>query len=300
METIRSLVPSLAATNRIHLQGWGEPFTHPDILEILTMCKSAGHLVSTTTNGSLLAPDTIEGIVNRGLDIIAFSLAGVNERNDTIRRGNSLKKTLAAINGIQKAKAKHDADKPRIHLAYMLLRSGLNDLARLPDFFGNIGVDQVVISSLSLIVRPELADESFTTMSHEEYSELRARLREMRNTSMAQGVNVFFHVASPQLANSMCSENIAGASFIGSDGGVSPCVMANIPVKGDVYHYLQGISMPHEKIIFGNISNHRFIDIWNQKEYQRFRTSFSKEHGGYSCVGCQKLHIDDLSDDMHW
>jgi len=300
LETIRSLLPSLAATNHIHLQGWGEPFTHPGILEILTMCKSAGHMVSTTTNGSLLSSDSIEEIVTRGLDIIAFSLAGMDKRNDTIRLGNSLKKTLAAISGIQKAKAKHGTDKPRIHLAYMLLRSGLDDLARIPDFFGNVGVDQVVISSLSLIVRPELADESFTTMNHEEYSDMRMRLHEMRYTSKAQGVDVFFHVVSPQLENTMCSENIAGALFIGSDGGVSPCVMANIPVKGDVYHYLQGIRIPHEKIIFGNINNQRFIDIWNQKEYRRFRRSFSKDHRRFICNYCQKLQIDDLSGDMDW
>jgi MoaA/NifB/PqqE/SkfB family radical SAM enzyme len=297
LETLRHLIPSLENTEHIHLQGWGEPFTHPDLLQMLTLCKRAGCVVSTTTNGSLLTPDCIEEVVVRGMDIIAFSLAGVDEESDSVRRGNSIDKALGAIDHFHRLKAKYGVDRPKIHVAFMLLRSGLGALDKLPEFLGNLGIDQVVISSLSLIVRKDLEEESLISMGIDEYSELSARLIEMRNKCRKLGVDVFFHLASPRTPNQYCPENIEKALFIGSDGSVSPCVMANIPVAEDAVHYFRGTKTRLGKIIFGNIADQKIVDIWRQKEYKKFRKSFSRVHRSYNCSTCAKLRIDNLPGD---
>jgi len=42
---------------------------------------------------------------------------------------------------------RYKVDNPEIHIAYMLLRSGLNDLETLLDFLANTGAAQIVVSS---------------------------------------------------------------------------------------------------------------------------------------------------------
>ncbi len=54
----------------------------------------------------------------------------------------------------------------------MLLRSGLDDLEKLPEFLRNTGAAQTVVSSLSYVVSPEIERESILARGEEEYSDL--------------------------------------------------------------------------------------------------------------------------------
>lgn len=95
-------------------------------------------------------------MVGQGLDVIGFSLAGIDEQNDKIRKGTRINKVLECMEEIHRAKDKYSVDNPEIHIAYMLMRSGLEDLEKLPEFLGKTGAAQTVVSSLSYVVSPEM------------------------------------------------------------------------------------------------------------------------------------------------
>ncbi len=57
----------------------GEPFLHPQILEMLTEAVASGVWVMVSTNGTPLTPDRIERLVRIGLHHIQFSFAGYNK-----------------------------------------------------------------------------------------------------------------------------------------------------------------------------------------------------------------------------
>jgi len=297
LSVFRSLGPIFEKIPYIHLQGWGEPFSHPDFFDMLAFAKKRGCTVGTTTNGNLLSSESIERLVGERLDIIAFSLAGMNDANDRMRRGTSIEQVLHAIEKIHTAKAKHHAELPKIHIAYMLLRSGLGDLPKLPAFFAGTGADQVVISSLSMIVRPELEKESFAGLSKEEYLDVRRRLLQLKNESARLGVNVHFHIASPLVAGDICPENVGKTLVIGSDGRVSPCVMTNIPVRGVNFHYRNNEKRRLGHLSFGNIINEPLNEIWYSRAYRAFRRSFVEGPKREACMDCLKLCIDDLTND---
>ena len=107
MEAFTNLVPAFSTTKLVYLQGWGEPFTHPQFFEMLKLAKKAGCRVGTTTNGTLLNRHLIEKLVIEGLDIVGFSLAGMDEKNDTIRRGTHIKIVLNCMEEIHRAKQKY-------------------------------------------------------------------------------------------------------------------------------------------------------------------------------------------------
>jgi MoaA/NifB/PqqE/SkfB family radical SAM enzyme len=120
---------------------------------MVRLAKDAGCKVGTTSNGTLLNRDIIARLINEGLDIIGFSLVGVDEKNDRIRQGTRTKTVLACMEEIHRAKQRYGSDTPAIHIAYMLLRSGLDELEKIPEFLSHTGADQTVISSLSFVAR---------------------------------------------------------------------------------------------------------------------------------------------------
>jgi MoaA/NifB/PqqE/SkfB family radical SAM enzyme len=91
MDTFKLVVPALSKTALTYLQGWGEPLLHPDLAAMVRLAKRAGCTVGTTTNGMLLDETGCHRLMDAGLDILAFSLAGTTSAcNDTARGGNQV------------------------------------------------------------------------------------------------------------------------------------------------------------------------------------------------------------------
>ncbi|MCK4986415.1 MAG: radical SAM protein [Desulfobacterales bacterium] len=287
LEAFRNLIPAFGKTKLIYLQGWGEPFTHPQFFEMLEIAKEAGCTVGTTTNGNILGRETIEKMVSQGLDVIGFSLAGVDEKNDKIRKGTRIKKVLECMEEIHRAKDKYGADNPEIHIAYMLLRSGLDDLEKLPEFLRNTGAAQTVVS-------PEMERESILARGEEEYSELKDRLLEVRREAVNQGADVHFHIVSPVQNNFSCSENIPKAVVVGSDGSLSPCVMKQMPVQGENVYYINGQTYVQQNLSFGKIQKESLNTIRHHKGYQQFIHEFRNGKGPAVCQNCLKKQIENF------
>ena len=293
LEAFRSLGPAFARTNLVYLQGWGEPFTHPRFFEMLQIAKEAGCLVGTTTNGTLLDRETIEKLVGHELDVIGFSLAGVDQQNDIIRKGTSIKKVLACIEQIHRAKDKYGTDHPQIHIAYMLLHSGLGDLKKLPEFLSDTGAAQTVVSSLSYVVSPEMEKESVLA-SGQKYAELKEHLLEVRKEAVNKGLDVHFHIVSPVQNNFSCSENIPGAIVVGSDGNLAPCVMKQIPVQGENVYYIKGQTHVQHNLFFGKIQKNSLKTIWYRKECRQFIRKCRNGTTPVVCQNCLKKQIENF------
>jgi MoaA/NifB/PqqE/SkfB family radical SAM enzyme len=295
LEVFENLIPAFAKAKLVYLQGWGEPFTHPHFFDMLRFAKESGCMVGTTSNATLLSRKSIESLINEGIDVIGFSLAGVDEKNDSIREGTRIRKVLDCIDEIHRVKHKYGIDSPKIHVAYMLMRSRLEDLDRLPRFLGNAGVSETVVSSLSLVVSPEMEAEAALANSETEYLELRSRLAEVKETSAKEGAAVYFHIVPPLVKKFACGENIGSAIVIGSDGSVCPCVMKQIPVNGKNFHYFRGQKCRLENLAFGNLSEDSLNDICHLKAYREIVRDFLRDIPPKACQSCLKQSIDTLS-----
>jgi MoaA/NifB/PqqE/SkfB family radical SAM enzyme len=294
LEAFRNLVPAFARTHLVYLQGWGEPFLHPQFFKMLQIAKAAGCMVGTTTNGTLLDRVLIERLVGKGLDVIGFSLAGVDGKNDRIRKGTSIKKVLECMEEVHRAKAKYRVDKPEVHVAYMLLRSGLDDLEKLPQFLSNTGAAQTVVSSLSYVASPGMEKESVLASGEKTYVELKDRLLEVKREAMNHLTNVHFHFVSPLQNHFSCSENIPGAVVVGSDGSLSPCVMKQIPVQGNNYYLINGQKRLQQNLSFGTIQQESLKTIWHRKEYRQFIHEFRDGNTPTVCRYCLKKQIENF------
>lgn len=288
LETFRKLLPPFAQTRLVYLQGWGEPLLHPDFFTMVAMAKNAGCRVGTTTNGMLLDDGQIRRLVECGIDLVAFSLAGVDGDNDIRRRGTRLDHVLSVIETLNRTKENLGSLKPAIHIAYMLLRSGLQDLKRLPTTFKGLGVSQVVISTLDFVPRKDLAGETFLTEKAQEYEELKAQLGELAEVSQPYQLKIHYQLKEPGARRLICPENVQRALFVSADGTVAPCVFANLPVARAVY-YAGGTGRPYSRLILGNLDELPLPAIWRQPAYVNFRRSFYTGKLISLCQNCLKM-----------
>lgn len=288
MAVFENLKPALKKTRLLHLQGWGEPFLHPQFFEMVALGKAAGCHVGTTTNAVLLNQERIERLVELGVDLVAFSLAGTGPENDEIRRGTRLEKVLEAVRALTREKERCRAIRPAIHVAYMLFRSGLEGLRRLPSLVEGMGVSDVVVTTLDFAPSEELLNEVICPETVEEYEEVRSVLESVQVEGERRDLRIHYHLPHPRVRREVCSENVRRALCISSDGAVSPCVFTNFQIA-DACYFQRNERRPCRRMTFGNVAEKPLADIWREKTYEAFRNSFREGPLANPCRGCPKL-----------
>jgi len=290
-ELYYSIKPVLKKTDLVYLQGWGEPFTHPQFFDFVRLAQSCGCQVGTTSNGLLLDERLCRRIVESGVDILALSLAGIDATNDQIRRGTSLTKVLDVLALLKKIKEERRLERPAVHIAYLLLRSRLKDLKLLPAFFADQGVEMVVISTLDLVAAPELMNESIVPQDRAEYEEICSQLEAAIRAAKNFGITMHAWLTHP-MQPGPCTENIDSAAVVGVDGTVSPCVYAKLPVTGAVHHWLGEQQRNFMPLAFGNISHTPLQKIWHSSAYTTFRESHHTGRPPLPCQDCVRRRMD--------
>ncbi|MEA2115615.1 MAG: radical SAM/SPASM domain-containing protein [Thermodesulfobacteriota bacterium] len=281
---LHDLLPSLSHTNLVFLQGWGEPFLHPDLFEMVRLCKNQGKKVGFTTNGMLLNKKNIHTIVDLQVDILGVSFAGTTpSTHNRIRKGTDFETVVAALEYLRRIKAEKKTTKPAIHLAYIMLASNFDELSRITSLAKNVGAEQVVASNLTLIQEPQLFQEALFNNPQRlnEYSRTLVKIKKE-----AAANNVLFAYRDPALdeTSCVCPENVCRACVINVAGEVGPCVFTNPILSGtgssgkavgkQMMAIFKDQPVPLETFSFGNIKNIDLVRIWGSKKYREFRNLF--------------------------
>lgn len=288
LEPFKKILPFCSETALIHMQGWGEPFLNPDFFEMISLAKKQGHRVSTTTNGTLMDKETLERIIDLGVDVIAFSLAGTDATNDQIRKGTRLKQVLKVIAYLSQLKQNRQVLKPEIHLAYMLLRSGLKDIERLPALLEDLDISQIVISTLDFIPDASLAEASFQA-DPSALSDVQTHLNTIVADGRSRGVEIHYQIPGAE-KQVLCSENVLRSLVISSDGNVSPCVFTNMPLM-DEHAVQETQATSYTPLHLGNIHTSPLNQIWWQKKAKTVRRAFAQHQHLPPCIDCAKRRI---------
>jgi MoaA/NifB/PqqE/SkfB family radical SAM enzyme len=290
LEAFERLTPAFTRAKMVFLQGWGEPFLNSDLMTMARIAKKAGCKVGTTTNGMLLNEKIIYQLIECGMDVLAFSLAGIDEKNDALRQGTRLDTILGAIHLLQEIKKNWGKELPAVHIAYILLRSRLGDIEGLPFFLQGLAVSQVVVSTLDFVPCKELEGETIKPSTAEEYEELRARLDAVKVETEQLGVRFHYRLHGAGEGTTTCTENIQRALFVSSDGRVSPCVFTNLPISQDTQICFNG-DQRYRRLTFGNVGDASIGDIWRGRAYRDFRESFYGMRLPSICQDCPKLFV---------
>ena len=275
-ETFAALHPLVRRARLVHLQGWGEPLLNPAFFRFASAARLVGCAVSTTTCGLHVTADTAADLVRCGLDIVAFSLVGVDEAGNARRRGIPLSAVAAGIGALQEAKRRAKSPLPHIHLAYLLLASQVEDIAGLPALMAQLGVSTAVVSTLDYIAAPELSREAFAPGDRRTGHALEV-LRRAAARAESDGRRI--HYGLPGTSPSCeCAEHIRSCLYVDAEGDVSPCVYCNPPVMHN----------DARQRVFGNVTRLSPQKIWNAAEFRHFRTIQASGMPDTVCADCPK------------
>lgn len=287
----RRILPMLARSTRpspwrqplLHLQGWGEPLLNPDFFAMVAAAKRAGLRVGTTSNGMTIDSAMAARIVQSGIDIISLSVAGIDQRNDAIRRGTRLDGVFDALAALDRHKKALQSATPSVHIAFMLLASGLDDVEHIAETFAHRGVDQIVVSTFDFVPDDSLRAEAVVPRTASDYETLSQCLGHAAAKAAEMGMSFHYRIPPPLGGQpGLCAEHVQAALIVTIDGEVTPCMFNRFGEQDPS----SPSSPPYS---FGNLAQQSLAEIWWSEPYLRFRRSFWNGTPPAQCLACSKL-----------
>jgi len=132
----RALVDELGpSATYAQLWGFGEPFLHPHILDMVAYCKNFGMEVRVSTNGHFLGDGrSAERLVASGLNSLKISLDGATQETLQRYRVNaSLDRILDGIREINEAKTRCASKHPRLVLQFIVMKHNQHEIPRMKE-----------------------------------------------------------------------------------------------------------------------------------------------------------------------
>lgn len=278
MDTFARLWPLMKRSIRLHLQGWGEPLLNPSFFDMAALARRAGCAVSTTTCGLRMDKDLALRLVESGLDIVAFSLAGTDTVSNAVRQGVDFDRVCESISMLQAVRQSRMAGHPEIHVAYLMLASRMEAVRGLPALMHRLGVHGAVVSTLDYIPAPDLASEGFRPHETEKLARAASILKDTEAEASRLGLGFYWALPRPDASGTGCRENIARCLYVGADGSLSPCVYVNLPLQGPDPHWRS----------FGNVRSQDPLAVWESEEFRRFRDRLTGGQPDLPCLTCVK------------
>ncbi|MDP8256478.1 MAG: radical SAM protein [Candidatus Alcyoniella australis] len=228
----------------IGLTGWGEPLTHPSLVDWIEQIKALEprRKVRLTTNGALLSEQMIQRLVDSGLDSISIS---IDDTEPEAGIGHPGGRSVAQRIELLCVRAAGGA--PRIVLQPMIQPDCSQRIERVIELARRVGADAVNLVRLDVTLDPDL--------DRPDLAEERRIVAQARDYGHGHGVRVVSVNNLPYLAlanhfDRHCVRNFYHA-YVNVDGELTPCCRLRS-------HAL------------GSLLEHDLATLWRGAEFERF------------------------------
>jgi MoaA/NifB/PqqE/SkfB family radical SAM enzyme len=297
-ELIIQGIKQLNSIPSVFFGGFGEPLTHPRILEMVSSAKQAGCSVELITNGILLTPQICSAFIHVGVDRIWVSVDGATPQSYAdVRLGDMLPRVLANLGELQKQLKKSGALAPRLGIAFVAMKRNIRDLPEVVELGKKLGADMFSISNV-LPHTPEMLAEALYVGPHNgdvivtEWSPLlsipRIDINDLTKEPFLEAIKKAGSIAITRkdirLGADVCPFVEKGSISIRWDGGVSPC----LPLLHENDNFLDFRKRKSLAYIVDNINQHSLGDVWCSPGYAALRKRLQAFDFAYctSCNGC--------------
>jgi MoaA/NifB/PqqE/SkfB family radical SAM enzyme len=270
----RKVSDLIRQARHVHLQGWGEPLLHPDLLAMLKIAKDLQARVGLTTNGQLLGPETAETLIKGGIDVIAVSLAGADAKtHGQIRTGTDFRHIITNILSLKRLKAELGLDRPSVVISFLMLRQNVRQLPGVIGLAAELGADRVSATNLDLVWDAETDGmRAFQDLGSRaaRYDDL---VNKARKAASSAGIDLRLYPLIPD-EQPVCEANPLKNLFVSFDGCLAPCPYLGLPAA-KIPRYFMGRTTSCPRLCFGNIMEGTFSETWNSRPYAEFRQQFA-------------------------
>jgi MoaA/NifB/PqqE/SkfB family radical SAM enzyme len=276
-EDFARIAPHLRDVETVILQGWGEPLLHPRLVDIVRLAKSQGRdaaAVGFVTSGKGMDRRYAADLVEAGIDFLGFSFAGASaDTHCAIRVNSDFGELVSASEDVQTVKREKGLERPRTHVAFLMMKENLHEVPALPDLAHRVGASEIVLTNLIDAADAwQDAQKAFRCDGHVEHAELLDQA-ERRARELGLG---FRRASLVPRSTPVCEEDPLRNLFITVDGEVAPCVYLCPPVSEEFTRWFCGCEHRARRISFGNVLREPLDAIWESPQYVAFRDGFAR------------------------
>jgi tungsten cofactor oxidoreducase radical SAM maturase len=289
MDTFQALLEGLKwlpELTRVVFTGFGEPLSHPNILEMIQAVRERDLAVSVGSNGLLLDGEKARELVRLGVDRLVVSLDGVRPETYAGVRGAMMAQVLDAIRAVNEAKRQLNSLIPALGIEFVALKSNVAELPELAGLASRLGAARVLVSNV-LPYTEEMREEILYGY------EPRAPLSGGGWPVKLDAWVTWGTLELPRMhwgAERRCRFVQDRAIVVGWDGAVSPCYALSHNYS---YFAIDGRQKQVSRYVLGNVNQQPLSEIWTCEEYTRFRSEVRGFHFP-SCPDCDLRESCDL------
>lgn len=285
-ERILEGMPSLPELNRVVFTSFGEPLSHPRILDMVEQVRRRGLAVTIGSNGLLLRPKMAEELVRLGVDRLVVSVDGVRPETYADVRGAALSQVLENIRGLNEAKKRLGSLTPALGIEFVVLKSNAAELPDLTRLAMRLSASRVLVSNV-LPYTAEMREQ--VLYGHEPQEPYKTGGFPVRLDAWV----TWGTVELPRMhwgAERRCRFVNDRALVVGWDGGISPCYALS---HNYTYYAIDGRMKQVSRYVLGNVQDAPLAETWMSEDYTRFRSEVRMFHFP-SCPDCDLRATCDL------
>lgn len=257
----------------IHFGGFGEPLTHPKMLDMIAQCKAAGYTVEMITNGSLLTAETAAALLDAGLDWLFISLDGSDSHSyGNIRPGADYGEVVGNIGQLQRLKKERRSVLPRIGIEFVATKANFARLPSMRQVVDELKADRFIVTNV-LPYHESMKDE----ILYDQGADMLGFGWESPLLSVKTAPKMRLETQR------VCRFVEAKAAAITWRGDVSPCYALMHSYDCYIFGRKKAMTACH----FGNVSTRSLADIWTGSEYATFRW-IARNSRYPSCTDCRQ------------
>lgn len=122
----------------------GEPFLHPQFLELIKAAKKRNIYTATSTNAHFITKQKAEEIVQSGLDRLIISIDGASQKTyENYRVHGQLSKVLEGSKFLVEAKKKYKSKTPHLIFQFLVVKQNEKDIPAIYEMAKEMGIDEV-------------------------------------------------------------------------------------------------------------------------------------------------------------
>ncbi len=280
----------------ISFGGFGEPLSHPNIIEMITRVKKVCSHVELITNGTLLTEELSKKLIRAGLDILWVSIDGASpDSYADIRMGANLPKILenvAHFSNILKNDLAYNLcgvvpnAKTSLGIAFVAMKRNISDLQEILNLARKFGAHYFLVTNV-LPYTKELCKEvlyrdilrEVPPPSPDPRPILSMPLMDVSESTrdplywlMHYSKSVTWGGLKLRSSINRCPFIESGVGVIGWDGGFSPC----LSLLHDHVSYYMDRERFSRRWIIGNVKEKSLSELWHDPEHISFRERVQK------------------------
>ncbi|MEW6443737.1 MAG: radical SAM protein [bacterium] len=189
--TFRSLLECSAALESLNLTGYGEPFLHPGLIEMIRLARGslpARTRIYLTSNGTLLDTETVRDAVEAGLDGITLSMDSLDpDAFQWIRGGASLSTVTRCLDELAAARERAPGTSFSVGISTVVMERNVRELPDLVRFAAEHRARAVWVNNLLPYTEQMAGEVLYERHSDHVMSLFSTALEALRNLGVNDG-----------------------------------------------------------------------------------------------------------------